>query len=186
MTGKDESEMITHDEITEMIRHATQSVFSMMLGIELESCDSFVEEDPPGPSEGVLALIGLAGTWAGSGTFSCSAEMARKISSSLLMAEYESINDEVLDAIGEVTNMVLGNVKTSLEEKLGPMGLSIPTVVYGRNFTTRSMAKASWSVVPFKLGGETIKVHLCLAPSRETPKITTAGEHGRAFLALMQ
>lgn len=178
--------MITHEEITTMIREATQSVFSMMLGLELEPCDSFVEDDPPGPSEGVLALIGLAGTWAGSGTFSCSADMARKLSSALLMSEYASINDEVLDAIGEVTNMVLGNVKTALEEKLGPMGLSIPTVVFGRNFTTRSMSKASWTVVPFKLDGDMIQVHLCLAPSRETPKITTAGEHGRAFLTLMQ
>ena len=178
--------MITHEEVTVMIREATLSVFSMMLGLEFEVGDSFVEEDPPGPSEGVLALIGLAGTWAGSGTFSCSAEMARKISSALLMTEYDSINDEVLDAIGEVTNMVLGNVKTSLEEKLGPMGLSIPTVVYGRNFSTRSMAKSSWTVVPFRLDGDSVLVHLCLAPSRETPKLQASGDHGRAVLTLMQ
>jgi chemotaxis protein CheX len=178
--------MITHDEVTVMIREATLNVFSMMLGLEFEVGTSYVEEDPPGPSEGVLALVGLAGNWAGSGTFSCSAEMARKISSALLMTEYESINDEVLDAIGEVTNMILGNVKTSLEEKLGPMGLSIPTVVYGRNFTTRSMARSSWTVVPFKLGADQVLVHICLAPSKETPRIATAGEHGRACLTLMQ
>jgi chemotaxis protein CheX len=178
--------MITHEELAGMIQEASLSVFSMMLGLEFTTGKTYVEEDPPGPSEGVLALIGLAGTWAGSGTFSCSAEMARKISSSLLMTEYESINDEVLDAIGEVTNMVLGNVKTALEEKLGPMGLSIPTVVYGRNFTTRSMAKCSWTVVPFELGGDTLRVHMCLAPSREAKRLTTAGEHGRAYLTMMQ
>jgi len=178
--------MITHEEVTVMIREATLNVFSMMLGLEFEAGQSYIEEDPPGPSEGVLALVGLAGTWAGSGTFSCSAEMARKISSALLMAEYESINDEVLDAIGEVTNMVLGNVKTSLEDKLGPMGLSIPTVVYGRNFTTRSMARSSWTVVPFKLGDDSVLVHLCLAPTREPARLTTAGEQGRAVLTLMQ
>jgi len=178
--------MITHEDMADMIREASLSVFSMMLGLEFEAGRPFVEEDPPGPSEGVLALIGLAGTWAGSGTFSCSAEMARRISSSLLMTEYESINDEVLDAIGEVTNMILGNVKTALEEKLGPMGLSIPTVVYGRNFTTRSMAKTSWTVVPFRLDGDTLHVHLCLAPSREAKRVSSAGEHGRAFLTLMQ
>lgn len=178
--------MITHEEMAAMIRDASQSVFSMMLGLEFKTGEPFVEEDPPGPNEGVLALIGLAGTWAGSGSFSCSANMARRISSALLMAEYESINDEVLDAIGEVTNMVLGNVKTSLEEKLGPMGLSIPTVVYGRNFTTRSMARSSWTVVPFELDGDTLHVHLCLAPSREATRLSTASEHGRAFLTLMQ
>jgi chemotaxis protein CheX len=179
--------MITHEEVTVMIREATLNVFSTMLGLDFETGESYVEEDPPGPSEGVLALIGLAGTWAaGSGTFSCSAEMARKISSALLMTEYESINDEVLDAIGEVANMVVGNVKTSLEEKLGPMGLSIPTVVYGRNFTTRSMARSSWTVVPFKLAGDSVHVHLCLAPTREPARLTTSGEQGRAVLTLMQ
>lgn len=178
--------MVTHDEMTLMIREATLNVFSMMLGLDFQPGESYVEEDPPGPSEGVLALIGLAGTWAGSGTFSCSAEMARKLSSALLMTEYESINDEVLDAIGEVTNMVLGNVKTSLEEKLGPMGLSIPTVVYGRNFTARSMAKNSWTVVPFVLEGDKVLVHLCLAPSREATRHAPAGEHGRAVLTMMQ
>jgi chemotaxis protein CheX len=169
-----------------MIREATLNVFSTMLGLEFEVGEAFIEEDPPGPSEGVLALIGLAGTWAGSGTFSCSAEMARRLSSALLMADYESVNDDVLDAIGEVTNMVLGNVKTALEDKLGPMGLSIPTVVYGRNFAARSMARNSWTVVPFSLAGEQVRVHLCLAPSRDSVRPTTAGEHGRAILTLMQ
>lgn len=177
--------MITHEEVTVMIREATLNVFSTMLGLELQTGDSYVEADPPGPSEGVLALVGLAGNWAGSGTVSCSAEMARKISSALLMAEYESINDEVLDAIGEVANMVLGNVKTALEEKLGPMGLSIPTVVYGRNFTTRSMARSSWTVVPFHLGNDRVLVHICLAPSKDHAKVTPAGDQGRAILTLM-
>ena len=70
--------------------------------------------------------------------------------------------------MGEVCNMILGNVKTMLEEELGPMGLSIPTVIYGRNFTTRSVARSQWSVVPFVCNGERLEVHLCLAPSRET------------------
>ena len=41
--------------------------------------EAFVDESAPRPSEGVLALVGLAGHWAGSGTFSCSAQAAKKI-----------------------------------------------------------------------------------------------------------
>ena len=65
------------------------------------------------------------------------------------------------------------------------MGLSIPTVVYGRNFTTRSMARSSWTVVPFKLGDDSVHVHLCLAPSRDPARVT-AGEQGSVVLTLMQ
>lgn len=163
---------MTQEKIVGMIRQATHEVFGTMLGMELKDQEFFVRESAPGPSEGVLALVGLAGHWAGSGTFSCSAETARKVAGALLMQEYSGIDDEVLDAVGEVTNMVLGNVKTALEEELGPMGLSIPTVIYGRNFTTRSVAKSQWTVVPFDCSGEAVEVHLCLAPSKEAGGLT--------------
>ena len=84
-----------------------------------------------------------------------------------MMCEYTSVNEEVLDAVAEVTNMIMGNVKTSLEEDLGAMGLSIPTVVYGRNFSSRTVGKQEWSVVPFKVGTEDLEVQVCLAPGRE-------------------
>jgi chemotaxis protein CheX len=58
-------------------------------------------------------------------------------------------------------------VKTQLEEELGPMGLSIPTVIYGRNFTTRSVGRSEWIVVPFECLSERVEVHLCLVPSKE-------------------
>lgn len=163
---------MNHERLIEMVRRATRDVFGTMLGIELVDGEAYVEESAPGPSEGVMALVGLAGRWAGSGTFSCSAQSARQIAGQLLMQPYEAVDDEVLDAIGEVTNMVLGNVKTVLEEDLGPMGLSIPTVIYGRNFTTRSVAKSSWTVVPFEYEGERVEVHLCLAPSKESGGLT--------------
>lgn len=159
---------MTHEQLTHMIGTATHDVFSTMLGIELEDGESYVDDAPPAPAEGVLALVGLAGTWAGSGTVACSATLARHVSGQLLMQEFQHVDEEVLDAMGEVCNMILGNVKTLLEEHLGPMGLSIPTVIFGRNFTTRSVAKSQWSVVKFSCAGEVLEVHLCLVPSRET------------------
>ena len=114
-------------------------------------------------TEGVVALIGLAGEWAGTGAFRCSAEMARKVSGLFLMQEFPAVDQEVLDAVGEIANMVLGNVKTVFEETLGPMGLSIPTVIYGRNFTTRSVGHNEWTVVPFELDGEVFEIQISLA-----------------------
>lgn len=159
---------MSHEQLAAMIERATQDVFSTMLGIEATVGEPYVDEAPPSPAEGVLALIGLAGTWAGSGTVGCSAALARHISGRLLMQEFHHVDEEVLDAMGEVCNMIVGNVKTMLEDQLGPMGLSIPTVIYGRNFTTRSVARSQWSVVPFTCHGERLEVHLCLVPGRDT------------------
>ncbi len=158
---------MTHETLVDLIRNATRDVFTTMLGLEVANGQSFTREEAPAPADGVLALIGLAGRWAGTGTFSCTAPAAMRLASQLLMQPYESIDEEVLDAVGEITNMILGNVKTALEEELGPMGLSIPTVIYGRNFTTRSVGRSKWTVVPFHIGPETIEIRLCLAPSKD-------------------
>jgi chemotaxis protein CheX len=44
------------------------------------------------------------------------------------MTEASSVDEDVLDAVAEITNMIIGSVKTDLEGELGPLGLSIPTV----------------------------------------------------------
>jgi chemotaxis protein CheX len=81
------------------------------------------------------------------------------------MAEFEAVNEEVLDAMAELTNMIIGSFKTNIEERLGPMGLSIPTVIYGRNFTTRSLSRNDWTLVPFECEEGGFNIHVCLAPN---------------------
>jgi len=78
--------------------------------------------------------------------------------------------------VAEVTNMIIGNVKTTLENRLGSMGLSTPTVIYGRNFQTRSGGKQEWTVVPFESEGSRMCVQLCLAQNPDAnAKSTRAG-----------
>ncbi len=154
------------DEIVTAICAATADVFSTMLGIEIAPESAYAENGAPAPLDGVVALLGLAGSWVGTGMVCCSASFARRLCAQLLMTSADSVNEEVLDAVGEVTNMIIGNVKTVLEETLGPLGLSVPTVLFGHNFTARSPGSSSWTVVPFRAGGETllVKLHLARAP----------------------
>jgi chemotaxis protein CheX len=158
-----------HDEIVKQIRVVTQEVLSTMFGLEVQSGEAVVEQAAPGPTNGVVALVGLAGAWVGTGSVSCSAEMACKLSSQFLMSECESVNDEVLDTVGELTNMIIGNFKAVLEDELGPMGLSIPTVIYGRNFTTRTLGKSDFTLIPFTCSQGSFDIHICLAPNSKQP-----------------
>jgi chemotaxis protein CheX len=112
------TDLMTEGEIAEAIRLATQEVFSTMLGLEIAPGDT-ASGKTAGCASGVVALLGLAGDWVGSGSLSCDPPFACKLASQLLMAEYDSVNDEVLDAVAEVANMIIGNVKTALEIKLG-------------------------------------------------------------------
>jgi chemotaxis protein CheX len=172
---------IEQDKLAGAICAATKEVFETMLNIELASEPAYMEPKISETSDGVVAFLGLAGQWIGSGILHCDVAMAGKLYTGLLMAEPPaegeySITADVLDAVAEVANMIIGNVKNNLEEQLGPLGMSIPTVVFGRNFRTHSAANDAWIVVPFVSGGSRMDVRLCLAPCREPQAV----KHGFA------
>ncbi len=149
--------------ISSLTLSATQ-VFSTMLGVEVRSGPTSVERGLPQANDGVVSFIGLAGAWAGTGSLACSPSMACRICSQMLMTENAAVNEEVLDAIAELTNMIIGGVKTELEPHLGQLGLSIPTVVFGRNFKTKGAGAADWIVAPFYWENDELLAKVCLAP----------------------
>jgi chemotaxis protein CheX len=159
--------MSLQDFIVESIRQSTAQVFSTMLGSEL-GCGEFSQENgTPEVNDGVVSFIGLAGSWAGTGSISCSPTLACRICAQMLMTESTAVDEEVLDAVAELTNMVIGSVKTDLEGRLGPLGLSIPTVVFGKNFRAKSAGTTEWIVVRFPWDGEVLAIRLCLAPTEK-------------------
>jgi chemotaxis protein CheX len=162
---------IDHDLLTRIVRESTEDVFSKMLGIELEHGDALVAKRPTVAGDGVLAFVGLAGRWVGTGSVSVSGGLACRISSQFLMSDFPAVDDEVLDVLAELTNMIIGNVKTRLEEILGPLGLTIPTVIYGCNFTSRTLGTQEGTRVVFHMNGERMEIHICLAPYRANARL---------------
>ncbi len=163
--------------IIDSIRSSTANVFSTMLGVELGTGSVRIDGAAAEPNDGVVSFIGIAGTWAGTGSISCSPQMACRICSQLLMTESSAVNEDVLDAVAELTNMIIGSVKTDLEGHLGPLGLSIPTVVFGRNFKTRSAGSTEWMNVTFDWDGERLLVKMCLAPNERAHVIHHVPPH---------
>ena len=155
--------MNLNEVIVNCITHASSNVFTTMLGVELRRGEVSAQNGTPDSNDGVVSLIGLAGTWTGAGSISCSPAMACRIYSQMLMTESSAVDEDVLDAVAELTNMIIGSVKTDLETHLGPLCLSIPTVVFGRNFKTRSAGNSEWITVRFHWDEECLLVKLCLA-----------------------
>jgi chemotaxis protein CheX len=170
--------MFTHDELVGFVRSAADDVFTTMLAVTPEPIEAYTGTAASLSSNGVISLVGLAGSWSGTGTICCSAQCACTLAGQMMMTEYEAVNDEVLDAIAEITNMIIGNIKNKLEERLGPLGLSIPTVVYGRNFSSKTMGKQEWIIVPYMAGEQQIDIQLCIAPTRDAgrPRFSLAEE----------
>src|SRR5438132_1364054 len=115
--------------LVDYISQSTANVFSTMLGTELGPGEASIDHGIPEVNEGIVSFIGLAGAWAGTGSIVCSPTVACRICSLLLMTETSSVDADVLDAVAELTNMIVGSVTNELEPHIGPLGLSIPTLV---------------------------------------------------------
>lgn len=168
-----ETETVTLEGLTAAIRDATNEVFSVMLGIDIEPGTA----EPTGAGaahSGVLAVLGLTGAWGGSGEVACDTALSIEIARRLLMSECTTVDDEVLDAIAEVGNMIVGNVKTYLEQLLGPMGLSTPAVFFGGDFETRVAGRSLKVLLPFRCPIGALTVQVSIAPraaSRLRPRV---------------
>lgn len=160
--------------IVNALRSATEDVFSTMLAMEMVAGEPYMAREPAGPNGGIISVIGMTGSWIGTGSLQCDAHFARRISSALLMSEMPEVGEEVLDALAEITNIIIGNFKTTVEGDLSVIELSIPTVIYGLSFTARSARKEQWMVVPFRCGQDHLIVKVCLRQSRTAPQVTPA------------
>ncbi len=156
--------MNLHPHIIQSITYSAANVFETMLGVELGAAEMSIEQGAVEANDGVVSFIGVAGSWAGTGVVVCTPELACRICNRMLMTDNSSVNEEVLDAVAELTNMIIGCVKTDLEAQVGPLGLSIPTVVFGKNFRTKSAGTTDWVIARFVWEGEILLVKMCLAP----------------------
>jgi chemotaxis protein CheX len=159
--------MNLHGTIVQSLIRSTSDVFSTMLGSELSGGEVVVEATDSEPNDGVVSFIGIAGSWAGTGSLTCSPAMACRMCAAMLLTEAPAVNEDVLDAVAELTNMIIGSVKTDLEGQLGPLGLSIPTVVFGRNFKTRNAGTTEWIRVRFLWDQDPLLIKICLVPSEK-------------------
>jgi chemotaxis protein CheX len=157
------------EEIVQAVHAATAEVFSTMLGMEITPAPAYSDKSSPSVNDGVMGIVGVAGPWVGNGVISCTAPFACRLCATFLMTESNAVNEEVLDAVGEIANMVIGNFKTAAEGVVGPLNLSVPTVIYGRNFTSRSLGNNEWIVMPFDCQGEQFEVRIWFAPAAEAP-----------------
>lgn len=78
----------------------------------------------------ISGVIGLSGEAQGAVAISLSSETALKITSILTGESHTHLDDFVLDAIGEIINIIAGNVKKNLEETF-KLKISLPTIIKG-------------------------------------------------------
>lgn len=161
--------MIDPDLLVRCISEATSEVFSTMLDMEVQCAG--LASNAQTADAGLISLVGITGDWGGSGVFCCTPALACVVCARMLGNDLDSgnpvIDEEVLDVVAEVTNMLIGNVKNGLELTTGPLAISVPTVIHGKNFQFRNSAGLRGVALAFTTEGETFEVRVGLAPAAE-------------------
>ncbi len=134
-------------------------VFSTMLMVELESEEIILNKRGKIQSN-LTSMIGLGGGIRGVLAIHCPATVAKDITGGFLGMEVEELNDDVKDAIGEIANMVAGNLKVAYAAIAVNIELAIPTSVVGESFNVCGATKAQRVIVPLKMAGERFWIEL--------------------------
>jgi chemotaxis protein CheX len=118
-----------------ILERATQEVFEIMLGCQVKPA----EPAEPKPKGGFTAIVGMAGALCGVVTLCCAPQTAGQIAKGMLGDTADS-EREVVDALGEMCNMIAGNFKNKLAGTDERCMLSVPSVVSGGEYCLHSMA----------------------------------------------
>lgn len=125
---------------------STVEVFRTMLGCEV-SRTGLTMHDSFCPEFDITGIIGLSGRAHGDVVISFEERVALAATETFLGSSYTEINDDVVDTVGELTNMIAGNAKTSLSSL--SMSLALPTVIVGKNHSIRFPSKVKPVSLPF-------------------------------------
>lgn len=163
---KSQNAMLTNQEVVDLVCSNAEKVFATMLGVSLKSCSPAEEQIRALRKGGVISIVGFAGAWRGCGSIRCHGRLACSLSEKLLLTHFDHVNEEVLDAVGEIANMIIGNFKDDASYKLGPIGLSTPTVIYGNNFEARNWNGEDLITVLFDCEGDLLEIGISLFPGQ--------------------
>jgi chemotaxis protein CheX len=115
----------------EMLARTVESVFITMMNLEVVP-----GERAWAPSHDQLtSAVHLSGIWNGAVLLECNCEQACQFAARFLsMDPPEVVNDDVRDVLGELANMIGGNMKSAMATGLC---LSMPSVTDGNDYGVR-------------------------------------------------
>ncbi len=143
---------------------STINVIQTMAQFQVTPGKPYVKTD--NLSSGVVSgIIGLAGDkYAGNMVVSFDEGSVLSIVSKMLMEEFKEVSNDVVDAVGEMTNMICGGAKGLLAEKGMKFDMATPVMVKGEKMRLTQLGGAPVLVVPFEIETGKFVVEASLTP----------------------
>lgn len=150
------------DALATIVIRSAKDVLQRMTALPVVEETPFVKRNGKLTLCGVTGMVGLAGDYIGMLSLHFSKELALEITSRMLQTSITEVDEDVKDAIGELTNMVAGNLKTALSKSGVAFDLSVPSVIIGERYFTEYTSELHSLVVPFTVGSQKLFLELAL------------------------
>lgn len=119
----------------ELVRAAIQSVENAMLMCQCQARCVSLSAIPIGTSGKLTGMIGLHGKVTGFATVNMSEQVALQTVSGLLQEEYSQLCGQIVDGAGELTNIIVGGIKSQLSRSQWAFQyLTTPSVIMGNGY----------------------------------------------------
>lgn len=114
-----------------------------------------------GDISGVIGIV--SETFNGSVVISFPEQTFLKIMSSMLGEECTTLSKDIVDGAGELTNMIFGQAKITLNEKGYGIKTALPSVISGKGHSLQTLTKGPVVLVPFESSAGDFFVEICLS-----------------------
>jgi chemotaxis protein CheX len=123
-------------------------VFKTMLDLELSHNEPYIK-DTNRSSADVTGVMGFTGDKRGTMAFSLTTSGAVAIYERLMHERFNNVSSEIIDAMGELTNIISGQARKELEAlDLHLMG-HVPLIFVGQGVSVTLATKGKIIVIPF-------------------------------------
>ena len=124
--------MVDEALLKDIMWESISETFETMISLPLEKVAD--QDTDSESSTSLVASITFTGPWQGCFFMRCSAEGAEQIAKAMLMSEDDQPlpEAEICDAFGELINMTLGGLKNRINDSVGEIDISIPSVTRGQ------------------------------------------------------
>ncbi|WP_321494975.1 chemotaxis protein CheX [uncultured Desulfobacter sp.] len=109
----------------------------------------------------VTGVIGLTGVAQGTIAVTFEEQCILTIVSNMFGEKMEELNEDIADAVGELTNMISGQARRELDEIGKVFKAAIPTVVTGKKHSIRHYGDGPKIAIPFQTDGGNFTIEVC-------------------------
>lgn len=149
---------LSQGQIIRPFLETTLNVLQTMAFIDPKPGKPFLKtgDEPTGDVSGVIGMAGQKVN--GSMALVFPKDTILQIVSGMLGEEFTELNRDVLDCVGELTNMISGGARAGLDQLGYKFEMAIPTMIQGTHHLVEHKTKAQIVCIPFEIESGTFYI----------------------------